>query len=315
MKVIIIQSFQSKTPINLSEGMGMKRAFEKLGIETTIWGPGYTTFEEPLHVVSRNCDIIFVIENYNLQWIENLSAFNKPLKIFWSIDSHIILDQHVAFCKRHKINLILHSIDSHQKAFSFVRTLWMPNALDNEVIKPLNEVSKAFNLGFCGSNHYRSPVHYRKAKLITLGKELLGYPTNLQKAWIERSSWINYLLNKYQLKTDENKYGMEMIAAISSYRIHFNRNIANDINFRTFETLGCKTLLFTNKTENLDQLFDIDEHLITYDSKRDFEEKFHYYLNNPSILENVTHAGYKHVLRFHTYFQRVKSIVSHLKNL
>ena len=35
-----------------------------------------------------------------------------------------------------------------------------------------------------------------------------------------------------------------MVDAINSYYIHFNRNIGDDINYRTFETTGCKTLLF-----------------------------------------------------------------------
>ena len=37
-----------------------------------------------------------------------------------------------------------------------------------------------------------------------------------------------------------------MISAIQSYKINFNLNVANDINFRSFETLGAGSVLCTN---------------------------------------------------------------------
>ena len=45
-----------------------------------------------------------------------------------------------------------------------------------------------------------------------------------------------------------------MVKAINSYKIHFNRNHSKDINYRTFETLGCQTVLVTNNTDRLKDL-------------------------------------------------------------
>lgn len=76
-----------------------------------------------------------------------------------------------------------------------------------------------------------------------------------------------------------------MVNVINSFKIHFNRNMVYDINYRTFETLGCKIFLLTNYTENLEKLFNIGEHLVTYTSKQDLLQKVNYYLGNPQLRE------------------------------
>jgi spore maturation protein CgeB len=100
-----------------------------------------------------------------------------------------------------------------------------------------------------------------------------------------------------------------MVRAINSYKIHFNANISNDINYRTFETTGCGTLLLTNYTPGLEKLFKIGEEIVTYDNINDLDEKVEYYLNNQSERIKIENAGYERSRKDHTYDERSKLLI------
>ena len=92
-----------------------------------------------------------------------------------------------------------------------------------------------------------------------------------------------------------------MVKSINSYKIHFNRNISDDINFRTFETMGCKPLLLTNYTPGLEELFIIGENIVVYKDRFDLIDKIKYYLENDKQREEMIIKGYDHVKSNHTY--------------
>ena len=100
-----------------------------------------------------------------------------------------------------------------------------------------------------------------------------------------------------------------MVRAINSYKIHFNKNIRDDINYRTFETCGCRTFLLTNYTQNLEKLFNIGSELITYNSLFELDEIVKYYLNNDSKRDEIAEAGYNRVKSEHTYYHRAKKLI------
>jgi spore maturation protein CgeB len=104
-----------------------------------------------------------------------------------------------------------------------------------------------------------------------------------------------------------------MVEAINKYKIHFNRNISDDLNYRTFETLGCQTFLLTNDTPGLNQLFEIDKHLVTYTDINDLFEKINYYLNNETERNEISKNGYNHVINNHTFTKRMNQFIEIIK--
>ena len=95
-----------------------------------------------------------------------------------------------------------------------------------------------------------------------------------------------------------------MVNAINSYKIHFNKNIADDINYRTFETTGCGTFLLTNYTPGLEKLFDIGKEIVVYNDLNDLDNKVKYYLENEE----------ERTKKDHTYFERAKMLIDIIKN-
>lgn len=279
MKILIIQEAgRHEANKNYRESLNIHRALTKIGVESVVWGLGYDNFSTPFEEISNDCDTILLLENYEVNnWVPNLSEF-EGLKLFWSVDSHCILTQHTNTCNKHNIDIVLNAIDSHQAFFRNQKTYYFPNAYPDDLIYPMEDVEKVHNIGFCGNK-------------------------------LNRAAWITELQNKIGLELDEFVIGDDMVKSINSYKIHFNRNIADDLNYRTFETLGCKTVLFTNFTENLDKLFNIGEHLIVFDTIEDLISKYNELINDSDRMNQIAEAGYKHVKDNHTFVNRAKRLV------
>ena len=128
----------------------------------------------------------------------------------------------------------------------------------------------------------------------------------------ERVDILTNHLKEFNPKIDSFVLGNDMVKAINSYKIHFNRSwsdVNKDINYRNFETLGCKTFLITSNTPGLEKLFEIDKDLVTWDSIPELKEKIKYYLDNPVKRKEIEEHGHKTALSKHTYDERCKYLL------
>jgi glycosyltransferase involved in cell wall biosynthesis len=188
-----------------------------------------------------------------------------------------------------KPNLLLGSIESDLPKFEGIpHKLYFPNAYPDELIYPMPGLNKTVDIGFCGNPGSG-----------------------------ERHAYINFLAQHYgpRFKFDNFVIGKDMVTSLNSCRIQFNRNLANDINYRTFEAMGCKTLMVTNETENLSNLFKIGEHLLTYRDHNHLVEVLNWAISNPVEAAKIADAGYAHVKANHTYEVRCRWLLEQLKAL
>lgn len=287
MKILIIQEHgRHEKNWNFRESENLKRALNRVdsNVEVTIWGLGYENYKIPFENFAKDCDVIILLENYDLtNWLPDISKF-KALKIFWSIDSHCVVQKHIQTVKKFNINLVLCANFQDMKYFENSEAIWFPNAYPHDLVFPITELNKTIDLGFCGN------VVIDKRQLI-----------------------LNYLIKNYNLNFKEMLIGNDMVKFVNSCKIHFNFNISYDINYRTFETLGCKTLLFTNYTPKLDELFEIDKHLIVYESLNDLNDKLKYYLKNETQINTISSNGYNHIVANHTYDNRALQLLNLIK--
>jgi|688.fasta_scaffold00011_203 spore maturation protein CgeB len=285
MKIVIIQECgRHEANKNYRESLNLQRALLKNdGVEAIVWGLNYPNFSTPFTEIEEWADVIFVIENYTPEWLPVKEIReSKKLKIYWSIDSHCVLSQHQKLCTMLDINILLNSTESYIPYFNNLvkKSYWFPNAYPDDLIFPM-EIDKTIDIGFCG---------------------------NL----LNRSNYVHHL-DKFGIKKDLFVIGDDMVKSINSYKIHFNRNISNDINYRTFETTGCKTLLLTNYTLGLEKLFKIGEEIVVYENFNDLDEKVKYYLNNETERKKIELAGYNRSNQNHTYFERSKTLLEIIK--
>lgn len=287
MKIVIIQEAgRHEKNKNYRESLCLQRGLSKIpGVEALVWGLGYENFKTPFSEIENWSDVIFVLENYTPQWLPvNEIRNSKKLKIYWSIDSHVMLHEHQKICQAMNFNVLLNSTERYLDFFKDLtpNRFWFPNSYPDELIKPLGS-EKTCDIGFCGNQQNRGP-------------------------------YINFL-EKYNIKKDIFVIGDDMVSSINSYKIHFNRNISDDINYRTFETLGCGTFLLTNHTPGLEKLFDIGEDLVTYDSFEDLDRKVKFYLENEDERKRIENNGLNKVRLNHTYYERCKTLVEIINSL
>lgn len=282
MKIVIIQEAgRHEANREFREALSLNHALNKIdGVESKVWGLNYETFSTPFSEIEKWADVLFIIENYTSEWLPASSInASKKLKIFWSIDSHCVLLQHQNMCRTLGIDILLNSTEDYLPMFDGLvnRRYWFPNAYPSNLIHYMPEVQKEYSLGFCGN-------------------------------FLNRKDWIDHL-GKFNIKNDIFVIGNDMVRAINSYKIHFNRNIANDINYRTFETTGCRTLLITNHTPCLERLFDINNEIIVYSDMNDLDDKIKYYLNNEAERIKIETAGWERAKRDHTYDNRASMLI------
>ena len=275
MNIVIIQEAgRHEKNKNFRESLCLENGFNKIkGVNAKVWGLNYPDFR-PFSEIEKWADVIFIIENYTSSWIPVADIQkSKKIKVFWSIDSHCVLDQHRNLCNILKIDILLNSTDDYIKFFKGIvkESHWFPNAYPDNLIDD-SRIEKTVDVGFCGNI-------------------------------LNRENWLKYL-EKYNIKKDVFIIGDDMVKAIKSYKIHFNRNISNDINYRTFETTGCGTLLLTNYTPNLEKLFKIDEEILVYKDGNDLDRKIIEALNDPDYRKSIEDAGYKRAKSDHTYSKR-----------
>lgn len=265
-----------------------RRAFNKLGIKCDVWGLGYDNFNTQFSEIAKNYDVLFVLENYDeTGWVPDLSTY-KQLKLHWTIDCHCGgIPRYLAFSKRSKINIHLNSSQQYIQYFAGAcdKAYWFPNAYPDDLIDFKPEIQKSNDIGFCGS-------------MIA-----------------DRPYWTELLEKRYgkRFKKDIFVIGNDMVDAINSYKIAVNKSIADDLNYRVFETLGTKTFLLTNNVPNINHIIKNNEHCVIYDSFEDMINKIDYYIEHPDEASNIALKGYQHIQKNHTYFKRAQLLLDIIK--
>lgn len=276
MRIAILQSHgKHEANWQYRECECLVRALGRYGVDTRMYGPGYSmdfTFDD--------VDAIVILQNYELGWVPDLSQVKKP-KLFWSIDSHRVLRDHITFAQWNNVDKTLCAVYGHDSHFK--DGVWFPNAYPVDLINPIGE--KKIDVGFCGRI-----LPQRVKQLQSLQKEI-------------------------DVHVDEWVLGDAMVEMISSYRIHWNFNYSYDINYRTFETMGCGTCLVTNKTPGIDKLFVNGRNILLYSTVQECILLLKAILKTPSIVDMIAVAGMDEVRKHHTYDNRAKQIVSFVKEL
>ena len=287
MKILIIQSAGMHNGNThyckndyLRECLSLQDAFERNGWITDVWGKRHNNYKSLPNFNAY--DYILNLENYELNWLPDFSKIKKPVKIQWIIDLHFQNEKIYGKISKN-MDIILHStkslINGYKKLFPEKKHIWFPNGWDDRYFKNL-KLEKKKDLIFIGNIcNRRNILLYMKEK---------------------------HKMNCYNIT------GIEMINMVNKAKINFNKSVAEDVNYRNFETMGCGTCLLTNYLEELEELGFIDGvNCYLYKNNEDLDKKVDLALKN---WEQVAKEGEKFVKK-HTYCERVKSLIIKLNKI
>jgi len=274
MRIFIIQeNGRHNANREFRECFSLKRAFDNLNIDCTVWGLGHINFGDEIDF--NDYDLILNLENYDTTgWLPNLSHINAK-KFLWAIDAHVRGETpYINEFNRGNYNILLHSTKDY---VNNDKNVWFPNCYDDTLIKPLG-VKKLYDVGFCGNV-------------------------------LNRRSHINILSRTFNFKFDEFVIGEYMVLAINGYKIHWNKNLSNDINYRNFETIGCNVPLVTNYNHQYKDLGFVDGYnCMLYENDIDMIHKITSLLSDDNLLSYISNNGYE-LAKKHTYNERANLLL------
>jgi hypothetical protein len=179
---------------------------------------------------------------------------------------------------------------------------------DTRILNLLGPISKDIDVSFVGgiSRHHNKAIPLLEHLATKTPIQFFGYGVKS----LPRNSTIR---KGYHGEI----WGLEMYRTLARSKITLNRHINTAENYannmRLYEATGVGTMLLTDCKDNLQELFDIGNEVVTYSSKEEAAEMVHYYLDHPREAQRIAKAGQERTLREHTYAQRMQELVPILK--
>jgi spore maturation protein CgeB len=81
------------------------------------------------------------------------------------------------------------------------------------------------------------------------------------------------------------------------------------IHLREFEVPMCRTLYFTNYSDELTAFYEPDKEVVVFRNEYELMDKLKYFLANPEEAEKIRVSGYKRALGCHTCQRRIHSLL------
>jgi len=86
-------------------------------------------------------------------------------------------------------------------------------------------------------------------------------------------------------------------------------------NIRSFEAMGCGAFVLSDKPDGIEDIFDIDKQIVCFKSKKQLLYFVDYYLENEKEREKIARRGQKRTYKDHTFYNRMKKVISVAENL
>lgn len=162
---------------------------------------------------------------------------------------------------------------------------WLPHACDDELHRDLG-LKRELDIAFVGND-----------------------------GGIPRKFLLQEIRERYPNSYIGNASYRDIASIYSRAKIGFNFSIADDINMRMFEVMGCGAMLLTNHIENngFDKIFNDRETIAAYKSPKELFSLIDHYLKNDAQRGRIAEAGKKLVIGEHTYSKRTARILEVIK--
>lgn len=124
----------------------------------------------------------------------------------------------------------------------------------------------------------------------------------------------NTVLAKNTLGTNNPPiFGLDMYKIIKQSELSLNIHAESSINYasnrRLWEICGIGACMVTDYKDNLKQMFDTENEIVTYRDSNELVSKCKWLLDNPSEILKIAKAGQNNVLKNHTYKNRAENLM------
>lgn len=205
------------------------------------------------------------------------------------------------------ILLMHHAFDSDQQLssyeemrdidVSFVGSLFLNKGLHSNRVEMIYELMKKFKNNYIAINFSNKFFLYFVSLIF---RSIFKFDLFKKISFFYRLIYIYYFSKK-------PIFGKKMLKILNRTKILVNTHIEDTEyagNMRLFEGTGSGCLLITDVKKDIDKLFKPNEEIELFSDKLDLIKKCTYYLKNQDKLNNISKAGLKKTLNFHSYKHR-----------
>lgn len=146
---------------------------------------------------------------------------------------------------------------------------------------------KLYDVGFCGG------LNSQRANMVQSLRNF-GINVNMFFGGTHEDMMTNYSLSKIGINFSVNENDPEK---------------KTQMKLRMIEVPSVKSLLLTEYTSGLEDLYEINKEIITFKSEEEMVEKIKFLLNNEKICEKIAEAGYKRFLNDHESKIRLANVL------
>jgi spore maturation protein CgeB len=202
---------------------------------------------------------------------------------------------------------------------------------ETTVLKKLHRERAQHDLTFSGSMVLAENYHFNRLHIIAhISRKVnlnirageLPVDWNLFR-WrklrnlMRNGGWRNaYDLHSVGAKNRGPVFGLDMFNELYNSKIVLNTHGDNSIrtaaNMRMTEATGVGALLLTDWKENIADLFQPDEEIVTYKTAAEAVDKIRMLLNNDALRAKIAAAGQKRTLREYNYRRRMEDFAGFL---
>lgn len=175
---------------------------------------------------------------------------------------------------------------------------------------------KIKHLPFAASENMHSPqIGYKRHDIVIVGH-----------ARKNRIDMVNRLRMQFNVGTYGNGWGPGTSAvhginhakAINSGKIYLSDSstVAGYLNVKVgvFEAAACKSLIITEKNEEIDRYFSPGFEVLQYENEVELVDLIEFYLRNPEASEWIANNCYKRFLKDHTWKSRLEKVLEDVSN-
>jgi glycosyltransferase involved in cell wall biosynthesis/SAM-dependent methyltransferase len=268
-------------------GDSLARAFRRLGHRVSEYGNYYQTAQKlNQEALPEKADLLVYCEcnDSDPQYTE-LKKLHAQTKVYWDFDTENHPQFSMDFIQDMQFDIVFFANKNFADQFNQInpRAIFLPYAFDDEHFFPITTKPKTTDVALIGSSF----------------PERLAFIEKLQQAGL-------------QVKIFSGKYMEKYVEAINDLKIHLNYYPSGGRGLlvaRVWETIGCGTLLLTERADFIEDFFTDGEHVVLFETVEDCKEKLRYLLTHDTEREQIARQGWLHGLQFHTYVSRAQEII------
>jgi spore maturation protein CgeB len=265
-----------------------------------------------------NPDVLWIgsMFNYFGEYLKRLKPYSRRIFAWIACPMPSSLDLS-------NIDCILTSHSNFQEHFIQLgkpSELLLP-AFEEDILTNLENHDSDIDCSFVGQLSW---AHLNRIDILsTLAKEtpiqIWGdRPRLISRGLLQRNYLLAYLkIRKIRHRIQPSVWGMDMYRILQKSQIIVNVHgeVASGIagNMRMFEATGVGALLITEDAPNIRSMYEPNQEIVTYTSKKDLIEKINYYVGNPCKREEIAQAGKLRTSQQHSTRKRSNELAEILR--